>query len=164
MRTFCSRRGDKCFVCAFQTCAQYGRRVLIRQGVGCGPTNPSDGYVTTPVHCARKLHVTCLPPANMPALYRAVQSRTSLPAAAALHGEHDVLNLPHIRHTVTFFQLLVALDQSATITTDDVLRYSRVEPRPLCSPTWRAGLVLSILPHPLCGSRGPRPGERGLGV
>lgn len=154
MRTFCSRRGDKCFVCAFQTRAQYGRRVLIRRGGwAAGQPTPSDGYVTTPVHCARKLHVTCLPPANMPALYRAVQSRTSLPAAAALHGEHDVLNLPHIRHAVTFFQLLVALDQSATITTDDVLRYSRVKPRPLRSPTWRASRVSSILPHPLCGSR-----------
>lgn len=41
----------------------------------------------------------------------------SLPrCAAAPHGEHDVLNLPHIRHTVTFSQRLAGLDQSQAAT------------------------------------------------
>lgn len=137
-----------------------GRDGSLDQAVSCGPSNPSDGYVTHQYTAlALKLHVTCLPPANMPALYRAAPPshgstarRTRCPQLAT-HSAHS-----HV------FQLLVGLGQSKRRTSDDVLHYGRLKPRPLCYPTWRASLVLSVPPAPFCSNARPWPPERGLGI
>lgn len=106
-----------------------GRNRSVDQAVSCRPSNPSDGYVTHQyTGLALKLHVTCLPHANMPALYRAsppshrsTTRRTRCPQLAT-HSAHS-----HV------FQLLVGLDQSKRSTSDDVLHYADYNHAPLLS-------------------------------
>lgn len=94
MRTPCSRpREPNVLFAPLGARARGGMGTFIRR---CGPSEPIRRLYNAPVTLRQLSNFTSLvflPPANMPALYR---------AAPPSRGEHDVLNLPHIRLSVTF--------------------------------------------------------------